>query len=372
MKKILFLLSSLIFVIGCTEDGDNYPIPRDANGNVIFTQVPSATTVGISSLDNQFSVTATLPNAKSGDEMTVECLQLQTGGLLPLAGTQKKVTVGADLKATVSYTRQEANLNKVGDYVTVTYAGKTDYAIKRVDLVIATTASKTKTFDAKGNISIDDGIEVIVARNAATAYFAVEVDTKEAIYSGTIVAKRKNGVNEPFVDVAGVSSPKPGLFLVPISGNDFAANKDTMYYSFVATNGGFSDEITTSVVVIEPYFFLKKTATLTPAQPLDIFGNKIALSPTLQFTGGASTNIEFVPSTLALYTANNSNDAIAAFEAGVKSATAEPGTGEGVYIFKIIDGADTYYGMIKVLTLVPNTSISIEYRIGNEYSHLAK
>ena len=54
-----------------------YDIPRDANGNIILTTVSSATTTGVSTLDDQFSVTATLPNAKSGDVMNVECLQLQ-------------------------------------------------------------------------------------------------------------------------------------------------------------------------------------------------------------------------------------------------------------------------------------------------------
>jgi hypothetical protein len=77
MKKIIFLFSALMFIISCTEEGDHYPIPRDANGNAILTEVSSATTTGISTLDAGFTVTAYLPNAKSGDEMIVESLQLQ-------------------------------------------------------------------------------------------------------------------------------------------------------------------------------------------------------------------------------------------------------------------------------------------------------
>src|ERR1035437_1703721 len=177
MKKIIFFLFAMVLIVGCSKQ-PYYEIPTDASGNVILTGISSSTTTGISVLDDQFTVTATFATAKVGDVMKVECLQLQlpsgstTTQLLPLAGTQKQATVGADMKATITYTRAEAKLNKVGDYVVVTYSGATDYAKQRIDLVAATTVSKPKV----------SGIEVDVARTAETAYFNVTVSPKSGPY----------------------------------------------------------------------------------------------------------------------------------------------------------------------------------------------
>jgi hypothetical protein len=84
--------------------------------------------------------------------------------------------------------------------------------------------------------------------------------------------------------------------------------------------------------------------------------------------------ITFVPSTLALYDKNNSADAMAAYAAGTPTATADPIAGAGVYIFKIIRGpnpTDVLYGMIKITSAIPGVSITFEYRIGDQYAHLA-
>jgi len=387
MKKIIFALSILTVLFVSCED-TLYDIPRDANGNAILTTVSSATTTGISTLDGQFSVTATLPNAKSGDVMNVECLQLQipTGGtttqLLPLAGTLKTATVGADLKATITYTRAEAKLNKATDYVTVTFAGATESAKQRVDMVPATSTTKPKV----------SGKDVDVARTAETAFFNVSVSPKSGAYAGTLVAQRKNGVNDVWVPVTG--SPFSGTqpFLVPISGTDFAAGKDTMYYEFTATSGSYTDKIAYTVIVRDPYFYLKKTGvTLTlggSSAGRNLLKNQavaennanavIAVSGSLILKGGsawlgAGNTIQFVPSTAAMYTANSTTAAIAAFEAGTPAATADPIAGEGVYIFKIVNGPapeNVIYGMIKVTTVVPGVSVTFEYRIGNMYAHL--
>ncbi|MGV8137030.1 MAG: hypothetical protein AB2L20_17600 [Mangrovibacterium sp.] len=386
MKKIIYFLCLLILLFSCRED--DYSIPRDENGDVIFTDVSTTTTTGISTLDDSFTVTAVLPNAKQGDVMTIECLQLQapsTGGsdqLLPLDGTQKTVTVGSDLTASVTYTRDEANLVNVDDYVTVTFSGKTDYAIQKVEMISATATTKPQV----------SGIEVSVARNDEVAYFNVTVEPKSGTYTGTLTAKRKNGVNDSYVNVSGSPFSGDQPFMVPISGADFAAGKDTMYYSFIAQKDGFTDEITTSVIVLDPYFFLKKTATLTlggAGAGRDLLTNAavaetdskamIALSGTLSLRGGsawllAGNTIEFVSSTEAMYSANKSNDAIAAFNAGTKTAVADPVTGGGVYIFKAVTGTDpedVYYGMMKVTSVVPDVSVTFEYRIGNRYAHLA-
>ena len=387
MKKIIFFLFTMILYISCEDESFN--IPRDEDGNAIITEVSSATTTGISTLDNGFTVNATFPNAKSGDVMKVECLQLQvpSGGgdakqLLPLAGTQKEATVGNDLKTFITYTKEEAKLMNVGNYVTVVFAGATDYAKQKVEMVTATQVSKPKVA----------GIEVDVARNEETAYFEVKVEPKSAAYAGTLIAKRKNGVRDPFVNIAG--SPFSGVqpFLVPISGNNFAAGKDTMYYSFIATSGGLTDEIQTSIIVRDPYFFLKKSATLTlgggstgrnllinTAVAENDSKAMIALSEALSLKGGsawltAGNTIEFVSSTETMYSANNSNDAIAAFNAGTKTTVADPIAGEGVYIYKAVTGTDpedVYYGMLKVIHVIPKVSVTLEYRIGNRYAHLA-
>lgn len=388
-KNISLLLCMLVLIVSCTKE-TLLDTPRDENGNVILTEVSTATTTGISTLDTEFSVNATVPNAKPGDAMIVECLQLQippSGGdskqLLPLAGTQKTVTVGDDRTVSVSYSRTEANLNMAGDYVAVTFAGETDYAMKRVDMVTASRTTRPKVAE----------IEVDITRSDETAYFNVTVEPKSGAYTGTLVAKRKNGINDGFVDVSGSPFSGEQPFLVPILGTDFAEGKDTMYYSFIAERGGHTDEIETSVIVRDPYFYLKKSATLTlgseTAEGRNLLINAavaendnnamVALSDALHLQGGsawlgAGNTIEFVPSTLAMYTANKSNDAINAFETGEKSTTVAPTAGEGVYIFKAVTGSepeDVYYGMIQVNNVFPGISVTFEYRIGNMYAHLA-
>ncbi len=383
MKKTIFFLSILFAMASCQED--DLGIPKDPSGNAIITGVPSATTSGISTLDDQFSVSAYLPNARSGDVMTVELLQLQyyeagdNDQLLPLAGTQKTVTVADDLTVNVTYTRSEANLDAPGDYVTVSFAGPTDYALQRVNMVTASNTTRPMVGDN----------EIDVMRNDETAYFNVTVEPKSGSYSGTLVAKRKNGVNEQWVDVPGSPFSGEQPFLVPISGTDFVEGQDTMYYSFVATQGSYTDEITANVIVREPYFFLKKSATLDKASGIylptntkvdaDAENAMLALSEGLMLMGGtawlaAGNTIEFVPTTADMYSLNNSNDAITAFAAGTPTTMASPTEGEGYYIFKAVTGTnpeDVYYGMIYILNVVPNQSITLEYRIGNMYAHLS-
>lgn len=388
MKNIISFLCSVALIAGCTEQ-EYFEIPRDPNGKVILTGISSTTTTGISTLDNEFSVTATFATAKAGDVMNVELLQLQlppSGGttkqLLPMAGTQKQVTVGNDLKATVTYTRAEAKLNVPTDYVTVVFNGKTDYAKVRVDLVPATVVSKPKVSSK----------EIDVARTSETAFFNVTVDPKTTSYGGEMVVRRKNGANEPWVDVTGTPFSGTQPFLVPISGDDFAVGQDTMYYSFTSTAGGYTDEVLKTVIVIDPYFFFKKSATLTlggASAGRDLVANiavaenapnaMVAVSGSLNLKGGsawlaAGNTIEFVPSTQAMYSANNSANAIAAFNAELlKSTSADPIAGEGVYIFKMVTGPDpedVYYGMMKMTNVVPGSSVAFEYRIGDKYAHL--
>ena len=366
---------------------NQYEIPTDENGNIIWIGV-SSTTTRISSIDNSFTVTATFATAKVGDVMKVELLQLQTppdGGttkqLLPLANTQKEVTVGNDMKVSKLHPHQ-ANLNEVGDYVVVVFNGATDYAKQRVDMVNAMTVSKPTI-----------GKEIEVARNADVDYFNVSVNPKEGKFTGYVAVWRNNGNDGTWIDVAG--SPYSGddqPYLVPIDGTDFIAENDTMFYTFTATQGSYQEVIESTVIVRDPYFYLKKSATLalgTSSAGRDLLVNgtvpandpmaMIAVEGSLILKGGSTylssgKTIQFVPSTTALYALNNSNTAIAEFESGTPSDTLDPISGQGVYIFKAVTGpnpADVYYGMIMVTGVIPNQSVSFEYRIGNQYAHLS-
>lgn len=384
---------TLFFVFySCVKD--EYAIPRDGNGNIIWSEPSSSTTTGISSLDNSFTVAATFPNAKSGDVMKVELLQLQlppgggtTNQLLPLAGSQKDVTVDGSLKASVTYTRDQANLNTVGDYVEVVFNGETDYAKRRVEM------TNSMTVSAPSVITASRDIEVEVARTAEIANFIIEVKPKEGAFSGNVEVERKNGTTGTWVDVSG--SPYSGTnqpYLAPISGTDFILTNDTMFYKFTATQGNYSETIERTVIVRDPYFYLKKSATLmlgTSSAGRNMLTNSpvpandatamIAVDGSLLLKGGSKWlaeghTIEFVPTTKEIYALNNSNTTIDTFENGTPVTSVDPIVGEGIFIFKATTGTaaeDVYYGMIMVTDVKPDNSVSLEYRIGNMYAHLA-
>ena len=58
-------------------------------------------------------------------------------------------------------------------------------------------------------------------------------------------------------------------------------------------------------------------------------------------------------------------------EDNTASATIDPIAGVPVNIFKLVNGADTYYGILKIASVVPGTSVTYEYKIGNTYAQLA-
>jgi hypothetical protein len=388
-KKItpFTLMCTIVLIVSCTKQ-PYYNVPTGPNGTVVITGVASTTSTGITSLDDKFTVNATFPNAKPGDVMKAELLKLQipsSGGaaqLFPLAGTQKDVTVGTDLKATVTFTRAEAKMNVLGDYVTVTFSGKTDAGIIRVDMKTATSVVGPQY----GSKTVD------VMRSPDTAFFDISVQPKLAPYAGLVTVKRKNGVNAPWLNVG------TGGFVtgskVPISGNDFASGKDTMIYSFVAQQGTYTDSFTTSVVVSDPSFFLKKAGTLSLANAaqsgmniltnssvtatnasaiISVSGSSLIIKEGAAWSVGGKS-ISFVPSTADIYNKNNSSDAINAFNNGIATTQIEPGQGNGIYIFKIVNGplaTDVVYGMMKISKIVPATSVEYEYRIGNAYNHLS-
>ncbi len=385
-KKIFSLLIPFIVLIASCTKQPYYNIPRDANGNVVITGVSTATSDGITTLDDKFTVNATFPNAKAGDVMKTELLKLQTpanGGaaqLLPLAGTQKEVTVDNDLKTSVTYTRAEAQMNEPGDYVTVTFAGKTDANSLRVSLVSALKITGPEL----GDKAVD------IMRNDDTAFFDISVMPKISAYTSQVIVKRKNGTNDPWVDVA------PGNFTtgskVPVVGSQFAPGKDTMYYSFIAKQDGFSDTVTTSVIANNPSFLFKKSGTLSLANAsqggVNIFTNGSVASNapnavlsvgggSLHLKGGEAwavngKSISFVPATLDQYNKNNPLEAIDVYNSGTPASEADPNEGTGTYIFKLVNGplpSDIFFGMISITKIVPGTSVDYEYRIGNAYAH---
>ena len=137
--KIIITLSfiaAVAMMIGCTKQ-PYYDIPYDANGNVYITKISQVTAAPVTSTMTSFTVNGYFPNAKSGDVMKATVLQQQvptwnpSGAkqLLPVAGSEKSVTVGSDFKASVTYTRTEASLLKVGDAITVVFSGNTDSGI---------------------------------------------------------------------------------------------------------------------------------------------------------------------------------------------------------------------------------------------------
>lgn len=383
-KKSLILICSLALMVSCSKQ-PYWDIPDVVNGVATITDISTATSAGISTLDDNFTVNVTLPNAKAGDVMTVELLKQQipkTGGtstqLLPLDGTQQSITVGSDLKASVTYTKAQAQMVNPGDNVYVSWAGNTESASLVVTLTAATSVSVPKY----------NGNPVKVIRGAGTAYFDVNVTPASAPYTGDVVVQRKNGMNDPWVSVGSF----PASSKVPVSGDDFAIGKDTMYYNFVAKSGSNTDNVTVTVVDNDPYFFLKKTGTIsigsTDGVNLLVNGAVPSSDPnailavdagTLLMHGGVNwavggKSISFVASTLEDYATNSPTSAMATYMAGTPTATADPSLGEGVYCFKIVNGpnpADIYYGILKITNIVPGVSVGYEYRIGDQYRQLS-
>ncbi len=142
--KIIITLSfiaAIAIMMGCTKQ-PYFDIPLDANGNVYITKISQVTAAPVTAAMTTFTVNGYFPNAKSGDVMKATVLQQQvpswnpTGAkqLLPVVGSEKSITVGSDLKTSVTYTRTEANLLKVGDAITVVFSGSTDSGIVSIVL----------------------------------------------------------------------------------------------------------------------------------------------------------------------------------------------------------------------------------------------
>src|SRR5690625_1880511 len=142
VRPAAMVLAAAILALPISSCTNNpyYEIPTDSDGNPILTEVSSVESSGITTAGESFSVTATLTTARPDDVMVVELLKPQpheaseSDQLLPLEGSRKEAIVDSNLPATVTYTRQEADMNQAGDYVEVIFAGATDSAQLRVTM----------------------------------------------------------------------------------------------------------------------------------------------------------------------------------------------------------------------------------------------
>ena len=387
MKNIILLafISLLAFIVSCSKV-PIYDIPT-VDGKIIIYEYTNSTNTGITTLDPSISFTVTFKTAKAGDAMGYELLAQQTPPVgttkqwLPLAGSQGSFSMPADLKYAITFTRAQTGLTVAADNRKLSVWGPMDSHLKQFALAAATTVTAPQS----------GGKDVTVTQTPDTAYFNVKVALKSGPYTGTVIAKRKNGKNDAWVDAG--ASPFTAPAAVPVSGNDFAPGKDTMYYEFTTSQNGYTDKITKTIVVSVPFFYKKRPVTLTlggtkagvnllsnATMKADSSNARLVIDGGVLILHGGSAwavggkSIDFVQSSLATYALNNVNIAIAEYAAGTPAATADPAVGQGVYIFKMIDGPtanDVFYGMIKVLTIVPGISVGIEYRIGNRYAHAA-
>lgn len=139
----LFLLVNVLIaltIVSCSQP--YYEIPTLPNGEPDITEI-STTSVNpdpVTTSDSKFTVTAYLPNAHSGDQITAQCLNKRVPdgggkeGFLPITGTKQELTVGDDLKVSVTYTTDEAKLLKSGDIVLVVFGGKTASAQQQITM----------------------------------------------------------------------------------------------------------------------------------------------------------------------------------------------------------------------------------------------
>lgn len=384
--SFILICSVATLVVSCSKQ-EYYDVPVDANGRAIITTVSSGTNTGITSLDGSLTVTTTLPNAKAGDVMIAEIVKSQIppgGGAaqnLPLAGTKKSVTVAADKTTSVTYTKAETGL-AIGQAIVVTFSGATDsYTSPQITMTSATSIGSLQ-YQGKSTPAV---------RGAGTATLKVTVAPKSGAYTGDIVVSTKDDPAAAYV----VANTYTGATAdIPVDASTFPVS-GTRYYQVQTTLNGVTETVTTQVTAQDPFFFLKKTTgilSLTNASQggfllttgasatssaataqITVSGGSLAVKAGPATSGSATKSIDFVASTVAAYDANNAAAAKAAYAAGTKLATADPGVGTGVYIFRMQIGTapdNVYYGYIKFNTVTPGTSVAFEYRIGDIYPHL--
>ncbi|HCN83609.1 MAG TPA: hypothetical protein DIT07_08305 [Sphingobacteriaceae bacterium] len=388
--SFILICSLALLVVSCSKQ-EYYNVPLDANGHAIITQIATGSTPGITTLDASLTVTTKLPNAKAGDVMVAEIVksQIPTGGgaaqNLPLAGTKKSVTVAADLTTSVTYTRAETALNP-GQTIVVTFSGATDsFTTPQIPLTAATSVLPVGlNYQGKATAPIRG------AGGAGLAVLPIQVKPAGNTYTGTIVVST---TDDPAVAYANPVTYTGATANVPVDADTFPT-AGTRYYQIVTTQGGITETIFTKLTAQDSFFFLKKTTGIlsltTAAQGgflLTTGASVAATAATAQLTvsagslvikagpatTGTGASIGFVASTSAAYDANNAIAARAAYAAGTPTATADPASGTGIFLYRMqlsAAASDVYYGYIKVTTIVPGVSVAFEYRIGDLYPHL--
>lgn len=386
MKNIILLayIFLLAFIVSCSKV-PIYDIPT-VDGEIIIYEYTNSTNTGITTLDPSITFDVTFQTAKSGDAMGYELLAQQTPPVgdvkqwLPLAGTQGTFTMPSDLMYSITFTKEETGMTMASDNRKLSIWGPMDSHLKQFQMTAATKVSAPQT-----------GVkDVTITKTTDTAFFNVTVALKSGPYTGTVIAERKNGKNDAWV--AAGASPFTAPAAVPVSGNDFAAGKDTMYYRFTTSQNGYTDVIEKTIIIADPFFFRKRNCTIrlggasagmnmltnatvaadNNAAMIAVDGGSLILHGGSDWAVGGNS-IMFVESSVAVYALNSVETAIDDYALGVPAATADPFSGEGVYIFKMVNGPaadDVFYGMIKVLNIVPGVSVTVEYRIGDRYAHL--
>lgn len=128
---ILLITGSYLFLSGCTSDQPYYNIPMiGPDGKAQITGISKATAKNPTIADTKFTVYVQFATAALGDTMVAELVTTnkETGRREAVPNSKKSITVDSSLKAEVTYTLEEAQLKDPGDFVIVTFAGKTDSA----------------------------------------------------------------------------------------------------------------------------------------------------------------------------------------------------------------------------------------------------
>lgn len=134
------VLSWVVMSLGSCSKQPYFEIPLDENGDALISPVTRAESNGIREGEEAFDVSVDFKNAKVGDAIFVELLSLQPVGdsgdlqLLPLQGTQKEFQLGERRSLSVTYTAAEAQLEKAGDYVVITFSSAYDSATLRIEM----------------------------------------------------------------------------------------------------------------------------------------------------------------------------------------------------------------------------------------------
>jgi uncharacterized protein YegP (UPF0339 family) len=210
-------------------------------------------------------------------------------------------------------------------------------------------------------------------------------------YAATVVnsvtAEWKKNATGTYAPVTGsfpVTSGSIDLGTIPYATYGLAVG-DKLYYKFTVTSGTQKDYVETYVTIVTQELNAEKTATLTD----DLEGNKFSLKTGLNYANtntanaeiifttpfgiskAGTTAIDFVKSNSTNYATADLFKVQADYNAGTKVTSLINLAKDDVVIYKIVRGAVTSYGLIKVgdtntttLNGVTTSTIGIGYKEG--------